>query len=214
MSLLIIFLFLVVGIIIFSISKERTSDNKSNKPDNNLISSQQNDLQPTRITQNESIQSNNITNNFQTKKRINPNTGYPMSTDWQIDRAKALALDAENPSQLPDFLPKSTLKEAEEINEILPHYSWGDYYYKSGNWDKAEQEWSEISDRMPLANHKLCIMYRKQKRFNDVVYILKRDKDAHKVASAYRKQKFESIVNAKAMAKKKQKSDLSHFRNN
>ena len=60
------------------------------------------------------------------------------------------------------------------IDFVLPHYNKGDYYYKIGEWDKAENEWLMI---LKLMGHfptlKLAIMYRKQKRFSDEVELLK-----------------------------------------
>ena len=109
------------------------------------------------------------------KKRINEKTGYQMSTDKQINVAKEKVelLKKYKPVDN-EFFTDEMRYSNKVIDFVLPHYNKGDYYYKTGEWDKAENEWLMI---LKLMGHfptiKLAIMYRKQKRFSDEVELLK-----------------------------------------
>lgn len=107
------------------------------------------------------------------KKRINPDTGYRLSTEKAIACARELykSTIAVHPQQLtgnPDYD-----EEMRIVDHVLPHYRLGDLQYKLGEWKKAETEWISILDLMgALAAEKLAIMYHKQHRYKDEMEIL------------------------------------------
>lgn len=108
-------------------------------------------------------------------KRINKKTGYQMSTDKQIKAAKENVKFSEKYKFVDNEYYSDEMRYSNKVIDfVLPHYNKGDYYYKTGEWDKAENEWLMI---LKLMGHfptiKLAIMYRKQKRFSDEVELLK-----------------------------------------
>ena len=108
-------------------------------------------------------------------KRINKKTGYQMSTDKQIKAAKENIKFSKKYKFVDNEYYSDEMRYSNKVIDfVLPHYNKGDYYYKIGEWDKAENEWLMI---LKLMGHfptlKLAIMYRKQKRFSDEVELLK-----------------------------------------
>lgn len=121
--------------------------------------------------------SNASTNNrtqSKNSKRLNPNTGYPISTDKSIKTAKEMyesVLNVKHDYSMyndPQFIHERKVSDI-----VLPHYSLGDLYYKQGEWDKAEQEWLSIVKLMgENVTTRLAIMYHKENRFKDEISII------------------------------------------
>lgn len=112
--------------------------------------------------------------NSKNSKRVNPNTGYPLSTDKSIKTAKETyesVLNIKHDYSMyndPQFIHERKVSDI-----VLPHYSLGDLYYKQGEWDKAEQEWLSIVKLMgENVVTRLAIMYHKENRFKDEISII------------------------------------------
>lgn len=109
------------------------------------------------------------------KKRLNAETNYPVSTDKQIlNSYEQLKLIKNTPKSDPEILKYFDADEIRKnrlLDYILPHFEKGLLLYRLGKWDAAEKEWIKLIYLMPHAIDKLGIMYRKEKRFYDVVLI-------------------------------------------
>lgn len=165
------------------------------------------------------------------KKRINPDTGYPMSTDKQIKSAKD-NIDMTKDSidyhrrQLNDpeylkFLPKKT--SAQKIRDkvyydFLLKKAKAMYLYKCGKWDDAEKEWLESLFSGLDAANRLRIMYQKENRFKDAVKVMEiawnsplvqlMEGDYPELTTAFQKQ----LKTAKNKADKKTDIDRSKLK--
>ena len=120
-----------------------------------------------------------------TKKRINPKTGYPMSTDKQIKNAYQNYRDVSKPSQINEYMSENQIRKQKQLDFILLHFFKGDWYYKRGEWDKAEREWLKIYTLMPHAACKLAIMYRKQSRNEDELSVLNKANNSKEMQELY-----------------------------
>lgn len=114
-------------------------------------------------------------------QRINPDTGYPMSTDKQITLAKNLMTDIiNNPLTDADFenaMVNPYFSKYDKIQWLLTYLTRkeeckGDYFYKTGNYDLAEKEYFQVFYLGYLYVNRLRIIYQREKRFKDAVYIL------------------------------------------
>ena len=107
------------------------------------------------------------------EKRINPDTGYPLSTEKAIAYARELY---NSTVAMPRHTPTGNAEYDEEmsiLDRVLPHYQLGDLHYKLGEWKEAESEWLSILSLMgSRAAEKLAIMYHKQHRYKDEMQIL------------------------------------------
>lgn len=125
------------------------------------------------LRKNSTSKSKDSENKRKTTKRINPQTGYPMSTPKSIEQAKEtynLCLETPEHEKTGN---DSFDYEMEVSNKVLPRYSLGDLYYKEGEWDKAEKEWLSVIKLMAeLPATRLAIMYHKEGRFNDEISII------------------------------------------
>ncbi len=112
-------------------------------------------------------------------QRINPDTGYPMSTDKQIKQAKDLLYlskphltDEEILQQLenPGFSKIQKLQFC--ISTLTSPYEYkADYFYKIGDYDEAEKNYLEIFYLNYNFANKLRILYQREKRYKDAAYI-------------------------------------------
>mgnify|MGYP000012691440 CR=1 FL=1 len=121
-------------------------------------------------------------------QRINPETGYPMSTDKQIKiKKEALsvtkAFHEENPHEagtkllkelgLPDPRDERTI-----LSDKIGQYIIGilgaeaELHYKMGLWNEAENEYLQIFYLSIYYTDALRILYSKEHRYRDAVYIL------------------------------------------
>lgn len=121
-------------------------------------------------------------------QRINPATGYPMSTDKQIKVKKEAvsmvkAFHEENPHEagikflkelgLPDPRDERTIlsdKIYQHITGVLG--AEAELHYKMGLWDEAENEYLQIFYLSIYHTDALRILYSKEHRYRDAVYIL------------------------------------------
>lgn len=111
------------------------------------------------------------------KKRLNAKTNYPVSTDKQIlnsyEQLKMIkSITAPNPETL-KYYDADDIRQNKLLDYVLPRFDKGLLLYRLGKWDEAEKEWIKLIYLMPHAIDKLGIMYRKEKRFYDVVLITK-----------------------------------------
>lgn len=108
-------------------------------------------------------------------RRINPNTGHPMSTDKSIQTAKEMyesTLNIKHDYSI--YNDPKIIHDDKVLDRVLPHYFLGDLFYKQGEWDRAEKEWLSIVKLMSeKAATKLAIMYHKENRFKDEISIIK-----------------------------------------
>lgn len=133
-------------------------------------------------------------------KRINLKTGHPLSTNKQIIKAYHNATTQ---------YAKASSWEDTQLDYILPIYDRGDLFYKLGEWDKAEKEWFKLVYLMPHAINKLSIMYRKEKRYKDVVKIVKEASKSTIIPKLYNSISSEDIAIAEANYEKHSKIDKS-----
>lgn len=167
-------------------------------------------------------------------QRINPNTGYPMSTEKQIKLAQENLKMAQHP-----YL--STYEQANKLSKevgfdgrtkeekykqymtmrlsslisIIPEKA--DLAYKLGEWNMAENEYLKISFLDIHYANKLRIIYQKEKRFKDAYFIMRSTRDIgsflQNIWGAYSKQvedKFDhNLQVAKEKAEKNKAKDRS-----
>lgn len=114
-----------------------------------------------------------ISNAAKVSKAINPKTGFPMAKESSINRAREAYESVINTPNRESTGNTELNHERQIIDQVLPHFSLGDLYYKEGEWYKAEQEWISVVKLMgALPSEKLAIMYHKQKRYKDEISIL------------------------------------------
>lgn len=100
-------------------------------------------------------------------KRINPKTGYPMSTDKQIRYA------TEQLKLTRKFLKNNqgNFYKSKDLQGKIGNWIWNysaekmdsaDLEYKKGEWDKAEKLWLECVVINYRAADRLRIMYQKE----------------------------------------------------
>ncbi|WP_076459435.1 tetratricopeptide repeat protein [Limosilactobacillus caccae] len=109
------------------------------------------------------------------KKIINVRTGYPLAKQSSIETSimqfqENLTMPEQNYVEMAQYGYFDTAVENYFIATYLPYYFAGIVAYKRGDWDRAEAWWLSVLNLRPLTvSQKLAIMYRKQKRFEDVV---------------------------------------------
>lgn len=120
-------------------------------------------------------------------QRINKNTGYPMSTNAQIKRARENLKYATSPSgyktatkELHDMgidlrsdEQKCTDYIQSKFSELitLPKFK-AELAYKLGEWDTAEKDYLKIFFLDNQIADKLRITYQKEKRYRDAYFIM------------------------------------------
>ena len=123
------------------------------------------------------------------KKRTNPKTGYPISTKKQVELAKS-QIDFNNPAFANPNIYANLTTDSEKLDFIIAFsknvYYLGDYYYKSGEWDTAEMEWLKLIYLMPKAIRRLAVLYKKEKRYRDIIEIYKESSKSIFIARYYR----------------------------
>ena len=134
--------------------------------------------------------------------KINPDTGYPMSTSKQIENAYQKYLEARKPSKPNKYMNSEEIWQINQLNLILPFYFKGDYCYKLGDWKEAEWQWQNIAELMPHAAIKLAIMYRKEKRYSDEINVLTKAVNSKEIERLYPNNK-EQLQFRLAKAKKR-----------
>lgn len=112
-------------------------------------------------------------------QRINPDTGYPMSTEKQIQQAKDLLYlskphlsdqDIEANLTNPYFDKNDKLRFC--IGTLTSPYEFkADYFYKIGDYDEAEKDYLQIFFLDFRFANKLRILYQREKRYKDATYI-------------------------------------------
>lgn len=112
-------------------------------------------------------------------QRINPDTGYPMSTEKQIQQAKDLLYlskphlsdqDIEANLTNPYFNKNDKLRFC--IGTLTSPYEFkADYFYKIGDYDEAEKDYLQIFFLDFKFANKLRILYQREKRYKDAAYI-------------------------------------------
>lgn len=112
-------------------------------------------------------------------QRINPDTGYPMSTEKQIQQAKDLLYlskphlsdqDIEANLTNPYFDKNDKLRFC--IGTLTSPYEFkADYFYKIGDYDEAEKDYLQIFFLDFKFANKLRILYQREKRYKDAAYI-------------------------------------------
>ncbi|MDB6232936.1 hypothetical protein [Lactobacillus amylovorus] len=120
-------------------------------------------------------------------QRINKNTGYPMSTNAQIERARENLKYATSPSgyetsvkNLHDMGIDLRSDEQKCIDYIHSNFSKlitlpslkAELAYKLGEWDTAEKEYLKIFFLDNQIADKLRIIYQKEKRYRDAYFIM------------------------------------------
>ena len=109
-------------------------------------------------------------------RRINKKTGYPMSTDEQIKLAK-LQIDLSDSALNNPQKYKNITDNHKQLDFIVSFssntYYLGNYFYKCGDWDRAEMEWLKLIYLMPKAIRSLAILYKKEKRYQDIIEVYK-----------------------------------------
>ena len=138
-------------------------------------------------------------------KRINLKTGHPLSTNKQIIKSYNL-LKQVNASI---SHTRASTWEDKQLDYILPLYNRGDLFYKLGEWEKAEAEWFQLVYLMPHAINKLSIMYRKEKRYKDVVKITEEASKSTIMPKLYDPISSEDVAIAEADYEKHVKVDKS-----
>lgn len=112
-------------------------------------------------------------------KRINPDTGYPMSTEKQIQQAKDLLYLSDSPIVKKQVEYQLSNKYATNNQKILylvsllttPYEYKADYFYKIGDYDEAEKDYLQIFFLDFRFANKLRILYQREKRYKDATYI-------------------------------------------
>lgn len=148
------------------------------------------------------------------RKRWNIKTGHPVSTDKQIISAyEALLSIQDKPQNDPEalkYMDPETLQQDMLLDYILPRFYKGLLFYRSGQWNEAEKEWLKLIYLMPYAIDKLAILYRKEKRYYDIVLITKEATKSKTIPYLYnRKFTNEDIAKAINDYKKHQVQDVS-----
>lgn len=148
------------------------------------------------------------------KKRLNVKTGHPVSTDKQIISAyEALISIQDKPQNDPEalkYMDPETLQQDMLLDYILPRFYKGLLFYRSGQWNEAEKEWLKLIYLMPYAIDKLAILYRKEKRYYDIVLIIEEASKSKTIPYLYnRKFTNEDIAKAVNDYKKHQVQDVS-----
>lgn len=148
------------------------------------------------------------------KKRLNAKTGHPVSTDKQIISAyEALLSIQDKPQNDPEalkYMDPETLQQDMLLDYILPRFYKGLLFYRSGQWNEAEKEWLKLIYLMPYAIDKLAILYRKEKRYYDIVLIIEEASKSKTIPYLYnRKFTNEDIAKAVSDYKKHQVQDVS-----
>lgn len=118
-------------------------------------------------------------------RKINLETGYPISTEKQIQYAKEEIDSAKDTLhyheiELKDPMYREFHPLSTELDKIIDKNSYESriplteamYFYKCGEWDKAESKWLSCLFTGFEAADRLRIMYQKEKRFKDAVNIL------------------------------------------
>ena len=124
-------------------------------------------------------------NQIKTKKRINPDTGYPMSTDKQIQYAKeeidnVKSILIYHQTELKDPIYQKYNPLSTKLDKVIDKVQYesripfveGMYFYKCGEWEKAENKWLSCLFTSFEPADRLRIMYQKEKRFKDAVSII------------------------------------------
>lgn len=122
------------------------------------------------------------------KKRINVATGYPMATENSIKKSvdefnsnKNYKIDVKELFEIASY----DLRFKEDgyyisvqryINDLsLATGSSAMLHYKRGEWQEAEKDWIRVLNLSPLYTaNRLRIMYKKQKRYKDIVTVYKK----------------------------------------
>lgn len=196
----IIIILVAVLLLFLSVKKSSTNDvsaAKSNVEEQSTLKNELPGNYPSYIT---SIQFEIVNN-----KRINLKTGHPLSTNKQIVNSYNLLKQMNTP--LSGF--QSQTWENKQLDYILPIYSRGDLFYKLGEWEKAEIEWFRLIYLMPEAIYRLSIMYRKEKRFKDVILITEEASKSHIIPKLYASIDPEDIAKAKINYQKHKEIDVS-----
>lgn len=165
-------------------------------------------------------------------QRINPTTGYPMSTDKQIKvKKEALsmveAFHEENPHEAEiKFLKELDLHDPRDERTILSDKIYqhitgvlnaeAELHYKMGLWDKAENEYLQIFYLSVYYTDALRILYFKEHRYRDAVYILEFTmQTVQEFSQLFYKKDYDtlslSLEKAKNIANKKARIDTSHL---
>ncbi|WP_339961303.1 hypothetical protein [Lactobacillus johnsonii] len=165
-------------------------------------------------------------------QRINPETGYPMSTDKQIKVKKealsvAKAFHEENPHEaeikvlkelgLPDPRDERTI-----LSDKIDQYIIGilgaeaELHYKMGLWNKAENEYLQIFYLSIYYTDALRILYSKEDRYRDAVYILEFTMQTiQEFSQLFYKKDYDTLSlaleKAKNIANKKARKDTSRL---
>lgn len=119
------------------------------------------------------------------KKEINVRTGYPIATQKSINSTKQALIDSAKNNTFDKnealAIARSSVNENGALTMVSSYryflydeiFLKGELAYKYGDWDEAEKLWLTILEISPTqVCEKLSIMYRKQKRYSDEVYIL------------------------------------------
>ena len=112
-------------------------------------------------------------------RRINPDTGYPMSTEKQIQQAKDLLYlsephlsDEEIEANLTSPYSSKEDKLRFFVSTLTSPYEYkADYFYKIGDYDEAEKDYLQIFFLNFNFANKLRILYQREKRYKDALYI-------------------------------------------
>lgn len=163
-------------------------------------------------------------------QRINPDTGYPMSTDKQIKAAREMLAETKKFSNSFDKFLQEVKESYSSKNDLLyncydeilfqltslPRFE-ADLYYKTGNWEKAEELYLKIFFLDINIADKLRILYQKEKRYLDSVYVMEFALNAKEISpipissfSGWVLEKFNKNLNkAKEKAEKYENRDQS-----
>lgn len=127
-------------------------------------------------------------------RRINSRTGYPMSTEKQINKAREnLKFVTDNTSTAYDqaisVLTENGIdnrSDKEKLHDYMINKfgklinltkAKAELAYKLGEWDTSENQYIKIFYLDVLIAEKLRIIYQKEKRFNDAYFIMNLTKD-------------------------------------
>ncbi|MPW15178.1 hypothetical protein [Lactobacillus helveticus] len=164
-------------------------------------------------------------------KRINPDTGYPMSTEKQILQARENLKLVEEQSSYDkslEFLQKigaDFRTDEEKFHDYMLHNfgqlinltkAKAELAYKLGEWNVAENNYLKIFSLDILIADKLRIIYLKEKRYRDVSYIMQFTKETTKnlpkVLGNYNQWVYEKFDHNLAEANKKAEKHVSNDR--
>lgn len=119
------------------------------------------------------------------KKEINVRTGYPIATQKSINSTRQALIDSAKNNTFDKnealAMARSSVNENGALTMVSSYryflydeiFLKGELAYKYGDWDEAEKLWLTILEISPTqVCEKLSIMYRKQKRYSDEIYIL------------------------------------------